>query len=57
MSSGGKPQWRSETGSDLIALMPITRRNTGSDPDVCIARPSHGSHDIVVSRQKVLSHV
>lgn len=57
MSSGGKPQGRSESGSGLIARMFIARLHAGSEPDVCITRPSHGSHDIVVSREKVLSHV
>jgi hypothetical protein len=57
MSSGGKPQRRSESGSCLIAQMPITRPNAGSEPGVCTTRPSHGSRDMVVSCPKVLSHV
>jgi hypothetical protein len=57
MSSGGKPQRRSESGSDLIAQMRITRPNAGSDPVECTARPGYGSHTIVAGRQEVLSHV
>lgn len=53
MSSGGKPQWRSESGSDLIAQRLITRLNAGCGT----ARPGYGSQDVVVGRQEVLSHV
>lgn len=53
MSSGGKPQRRSKSGSDLIAQMFVTRLNAWSGT----ARPGCGSLDVVVGRQEVLSHV